>query len=67
MDFSATLSTHKLQELARQVLTSRKLTRAHQSFLMMAALSVGQLNDDEQALIDRLFDAVQRGLVRVVD
>lgn len=67
MDFSLSFPQNHFQEIARQILTSRKLTRAHQSFFMTAALSVGQLNDDEQALINRVFDALQRGLVRVVD
>lgn len=67
MDFPVAFPSIGFQEIAQQVLTSRKLTRAHQSFFMTAALSSGQLNADEQAAVDRLFDAVQRGLVRVVD
>lgn len=55
------------QEIARQVLSTRRLTRAHQSYFMNAALSSHCLNEDELATLDRLFDALQRGLVRVVD
>jgi len=67
MEFPINFPTNGLQEIARQILASRKLTRAHQSFFMTAALSAGQLNEDEQAALDRLFDGLQRGLIRVVD
>ncbi|MEP0889637.1 hypothetical protein [Leptolyngbya sp. FACHB-16] len=59
--------TNGFQEIARQVLSTRRLTRAHQSYFMTAALSSNSLSEDELATLDRLFHAVQRGLVRVVD
>jgi|GEM_PF-1650710 len=55
------------QVMAQQVLQSRRITREHQSYFMTAALSASCLSDAEQATFNRLFEAVQHGLVRVVD
>lgn len=55
------------QDIAQQVFQSRKITRQHQNYFMSAALSSDQLSEAEQVVINRLFDAVQHGLIRVVD
>ena len=55
------------QVMAQQVLRSRRITREHQSYFMSAALSAHCLSDAEQVTFNRLFEALQRGLIRVVD
>lgn len=61
------LPSANVQEIARQVFQSRKLTREHQHYFMAAAFASSGLSEAEQAVISRLFDGVQHGLIRVVD
>lgn len=55
------------QEVAHQILATRRITRADQNRFMMAAFAKDALSRDEQLLVDQVFEALKRGLVKVVD
>lgn len=52
-----------LEQLVDRILSSRQITRQDQHSL----LALYSLTAQEQALINRLFDRLRRGLIRVVD
>jgi len=56
-----------IRDIAQQILRSRKITRADQSYFMQLAMAVNTLNEDDRIFVNRLFDALQGGRVRVVD
>lgn len=52
-----------LQDVVDRILTSRRITRVDQRLL----ISLANLNREEQALLNEVFDRLRRGLLRVVD
>ena len=56
-----------VKELVDQIFTSHRITRQDQQTLMNALLSKDSLTMEEHLLIDRVFDGLRRGLLRVVD
>lgn len=56
-----------IRDLAQKILRSRKITRADQSHFMQLAMAVSNLDEADRMIVDRLFDALQGGQVRVVD
>jgi len=55
--------SNALEQLVDRILSSRQITRQDQHSL----LALYNLTVQEQALINRLFDRLRRGLIRVVD
>lgn len=60
---SSLSSPHSLEQLINHILDSRQLTREDQRQL----LALQSLTSQEQTLINRLFDRLRLGFVRVVD
>jgi hypothetical protein len=56
-----------VKELVDQIFTSHRITRQDQQTLMNALLSKDSLTMEQHLLIDRVFDGLRRGLLRVVD
>lgn len=52
-----------LQDVVDRILTSRRITRVDQRLLV----SLANLSYDEQTLLNKVFDRLRRGLLRVVD
>jgi hypothetical protein len=52
-----------LRERVDQIVTSRRITRYDQNFL----LTLTHLTREEQMLVNTLFDRLKRGLVKVAD
>jgi hypothetical protein len=52
-----------LEPIAERILSSRRITRADQLLL----LTPHSLTVQEQALVNRVFDRLRSGLIRVVD
>lgn len=67
MQASTDLPPSALRHIAGHILTSRRITRADQRTFMSAALSSSLLSGEDQELVDRVFDALRRGMVRVVE
>lgn len=52
-----------LRTVVDRILASRQITRIDQHLLLAA----GQLSQDEQTLINVIFDRLRRGLLKVAD
>lgn len=55
-----------IQDVVNDVFNTRRITRWDQQRFMMAALSA-TITATDHVLINRVFDALQRGVLRVVD
>lgn len=56
-----------IAQVVEKIFSSRKITRADQHRFMSTALSKVRLSPADQMQIDRVFDALRRGLLKVVD
>ncbi len=52
-----------LEQVVNRILTSRQITHEDQHLLLLSRT----LTPQEQALINRVFDRLRRGLLKVVD
>ncbi|MBF2078897.1 MAG: hypothetical protein IGR76_10360 [Synechococcales cyanobacterium T60_A2020_003] len=55
-----------IEDIVNDVFSTRRITRLDQQRFMKVALST-TLSAADHALINRVFDALQRGILRVVD
>ena len=60
---ASTLNTLPLEEIVERILTTRQITRVDQHSLLI----LGNLNSQEKLLINRVFDRLRMGLLKVVD
>ncbi|HIK53758.1 MAG TPA: hypothetical protein IGS37_01035 [Synechococcales cyanobacterium M55_K2018_004] len=67
MQLHVALSETSVEQLVEHILTSRRISRADQERFMKALLSKNTLTEREQAQVNRVFDALRSGLLRVVD
>ncbi|MBM0742999.1 hypothetical protein JOY44_15525 [Phormidium sp. CLA17] len=58
-----TLTATPLEEIVERILATRQITRVDQHSL----LTLSNLNAKEKLLINRLFDRLRSGLLKVVD
>ncbi len=56
-----------IEQVVERIFTTHRITRADQQLFMNTLLSKDRLTSQEQQQIDRVFDALRRGLLRVVD
>jgi hypothetical protein len=56
-----------IAQLVEKIFASRKITRADQHRFMSTALSKVRLSHDDQIQVNRVFDALRSGLLKVVD
>lgn len=56
-----------INEIVDQIFTSRRITRTDQQKLMTSLLSRETLTSEEHEQIDKVFDALRRGMIRVVN
>jgi hypothetical protein len=56
-----------LQQVVDHILSTRRISRADQSRFMSIALGKSSLSIEEQRQVNRVFDALKQGLVKVVD
>lgn len=61
------LSETQIDDLIDQIITSRRITRADQERFMSLLMSKASLTEHEQLQINRVFDALRSGRIRVVD
>lgn len=59
--------TDTLDQVIDRIFLSHRITRADQHRFMTTLLSRDSLSYEDQIKINRVFDALQRGLLRVVD
>lgn len=63
----ANLPKLSIEQMVDRIFAFRQITRVDQQLLMKTLLSKHSLSETEQGYINRVFDAVQRGTVRVVE
>lgn len=56
-----------LEHLLEQILFSRKITRAEERRLISVLSTQGSLNEEQQAMIQRVFYGLRHGLLKLVD
>jgi hypothetical protein len=62
-----TTPTPSLKAIVDQIFADRRITRQVQNDLMQALLSQTQLSSQDQALAQRIFEAIKQGRLRVVE
>ena len=60
-------STQSLESLMQTILTRRRINRETQQTLMASLLGKTQLNSNEQAQVQEIFEAINQGRLRVID
>ena len=66
MQAQVSVSQLTIDEIVNQIFAVRQIDRCVQRQFMNALLSKTTLNNQDQAHISRVFDALQQGLLRVV-
>ena len=56
-----------IEQVVDRILSSRKISRTDQQALMAALMSKNAISTKDQLLINRVFDALRKGQLRVVD
>lgn len=64
---TASEDTPKLTSLVNQVFANRKITQQQYQRLTTLVLADGSIDEQELRQINRLFDAVQDGRIKVMD
>jgi hypothetical protein len=54
-----------LENVVDRIFTSRRITRDDQQMFMSALLSKHSLSREEQIQVDRVFEGLRKGLIRV--
>lgn len=67
MPISTSAPKVAVEQLVDRIFTFRQITRLDQRLLMSTLLSKEALNDADYIQINRVLDAVQKGLLKVVD
>ncbi|MBD2427456.1 hypothetical protein [Phormidium sp. FACHB-1136] len=60
-------TTRPLTAIVDQIFADRRITRQVQQDLMQTLLGKAHISSQEQALAQRVFEAIQQGRLRVVD
>lgn len=55
-----------LKQVANRIMTLRKITRVEQQLLMNATLSENTFVTEDKILIDKIYNDVRRGWIKVV-
>ncbi|MBD2040124.1 hypothetical protein [Microcoleus sp. FACHB-672] len=67
MQAQATLPKISLDKIVERIMAFRQISRIDQRLLMSSLLSKDSLSEQDQSSINQVFDALQRGLLKVVD
>lgn len=59
--------SHNLVKMVDQLMASRKITQQQYQSLSQLVLADGSVDEDELQQINRLFDAIQTGRIKVLD
>lgn len=61
------VATQSLDTLMSNILSCRRITRENQRMLMSSLLGKDRLNNNEQAQVAKIFEAITQGRLRVID
>lgn len=56
-----------LEQIISQIFIRKQISRLDQQVLMSALLARNSISDKDQSQLNRVFDGIQRGLIRVVE
>jgi len=59
------MQTQPLTQIVEQIFLTHRINRADQALLMSALLGKESITAEEKRLVDRVFDGLSRGLLRV--
>ncbi len=62
-----TTTSRPLATIVDQIFADRRITRQVQQDLMQTLLGKAHISSQEQAIAQRIFEAIQQGRLRVVD
>lgn len=60
-------ASQSLESLMRTILNRRRINRETQNMLMQSLLGKTNLNSQEQAQVQEIFEAINQGRLRVID
>jgi hypothetical protein len=63
----ARLTKTSVETIVEHIFLVRQITRTDQQLLMSTLLTKNVLSGTDELLINRVFDALRKGLIRVVD
>ncbi|MCT7949865.1 hypothetical protein NG798_08705 [Ancylothrix sp. C2] len=67
MQLSEYLSTISLEQVVERIFSLRQITRFDQRLLMTSLLSKDLLTEADHKSINKVFDGLQQGLIKVAD
>ncbi|WP_204152601.1 hypothetical protein [Leptolyngbya sp. CCY15150] len=67
MQSQLSLPVSSLEDVIRRIFETHRITRADQEQLMALMLSKSALSDIDKNHVNRIFDGLSSGLVRVID
>ncbi|HEY9817326.1 MAG TPA: hypothetical protein V6D20_16215 [Candidatus Obscuribacterales bacterium] len=67
MQSQLSLPVSSLEDVIRRIFETHRITRADQELLMALMLSKSALSDMDKNHVNRIFDGLSSGLVRVID
>ncbi|AFZ58135.1 hypothetical protein H6G54_15565 [Anabaena cylindrica FACHB-243] len=64
-----TVNSHpnNLEEILQRIFSNRRITRQDQHIMMSSLLSAEGLSEQNMQEINKVFDALKKGLIKVVD
>ncbi|MEM7793077.1 MAG: hypothetical protein AAF579_01330 [Cyanobacteria bacterium P01_C01_bin.118] len=65
--FKNNTKTQSLESLMKTILNRRRINRETQQMLMQSLLGKAHLNIQEQAQVQKIFEAINQGRLRVID
>ena len=67
MKFQESQTTLNVTQFVETIIVSRQITYRQYHQLSAAILADGKVDEEERRQINRLFDAIQRGYVKITD
>ncbi|MGM3305888.1 hypothetical protein ACSQ6I_07885 [Anabaena sp. WFMT] len=67
MQFTVNSHPSNLEEILERIFSNRRITRQDQHIMMSSLLEAEGLSEQNMREINKVFDALKRGLIKVVD
>jgi hypothetical protein len=67
MQFNVNLNPSSLEPILERIFANRRITRKDQQIIMSSLLTEDGLSDHHLRQINKVFDSLKRGLIKVVD
>ncbi len=67
MQFNVNLNPSSLEPILERIFANGRITRKDQQIIMSSLLTEEGLGDNHLRQINKVFDALKRGLIKVVD